>query len=78
MVESINSHGFKYHMQVEVVDKMCVSAMRVARVEEIIGGRLRLQYSDTKVCNCVPCNVTYQLSQYLSLSEIDYSRFIFT
>lgn len=50
VVESINSHGFKHHMQVEVVDKMCVSAMRVARVEEIIGGRLRLQYSDTKVC----------------------------
>lgn len=57
VVESINSHGFKYHMQVEVVDKMCVSAMRVARVEEIIGGRLRLQYSDTKEeddfwCHC--------------------------
>ena len=33
----------------EVVDKMCVSAMRVANVEEIIGGRLRLQYADTKV-----------------------------
>ena len=36
--------------RVEVVDKMCVSAMRVAKVEEVIGGRLRLQYTDSKVC----------------------------
>ena len=44
-------------MQVEVVDKMCVSAMRVAKVEEIIGGRLRLQYADTKVCT-LRCKMT--------------------
>lgn len=36
-------------MHVEVVDKMCVSAMRVATVDEIIGGRLRLNYVDSKV-----------------------------
>ncbi|KAK3100006.1 hypothetical protein FSP39_013414 [Pinctada imbricata] len=57
VVESISSHGFKEKMRVEVVDKMCVSAMRVANVEEIVGGRLRLQYADTKEeddfwCHC--------------------------
>jgi len=39
----------KKGMFVEVVDKMCVSAMRVARVEEVIGGRLKLHYVDSKV-----------------------------
>ena len=33
----------------EVVDRMCVSAMRVATIEEVIGGRLRLHYDDAKV-----------------------------
>ena len=28
---------------------MCVSAMRVATIEEVIGGRLRLHYDDAKV-----------------------------
>lgn len=36
-------------MQLEVVDKMCVSAMKVAKVQEVVGGRLRLHYTDSKV-----------------------------
>jgi len=36
-------------MQLEVVDKMCVSAMKVAKVQEVVGGRLRLHYLDSKV-----------------------------
>lgn len=47
--EGINNHKFRKTMQVEVVNRMCVSAMRVATVEEVIGGRLRLKYSDSKV-----------------------------
>ena len=47
--ESLNEHPIKVNMKVEVVDKTCVSAMRVATVDEIIGGRLRLQYVDNKV-----------------------------
>ncbi len=39
----------KKSMRVEVVDKMCVSAMKVARVEEVVGGRVRLQYTESKV-----------------------------
>ena len=36
-------------IHVEVVDRMCVSAMRVATIERVIGGRLRLHYDDAKV-----------------------------
>lgn len=46
--ESISGHKFKKGIQVEVVDRMCVSAMRVATIEEVIGGRLRLHYNDAK------------------------------
>ena len=49
VVESITNISLKSGMKVEVVDKMCVSAMRVASVDEIIGGRLRLQYVDSMV-----------------------------
>lgn len=56
-MESLNDHPIKVSMKVEVVDRTCVSAMRVATVDEIIGGRLRLQYVDNKVC--------YQLAKYL-------------
>ncbi|KAL3878957.1 hypothetical protein ACJMK2_031281 [Sinanodonta woodiana] len=48
VVEGINDHKIKKKMHVEVVDKMCVSAMRVASVDEIVGGRLRLHYDDVK------------------------------
>ncbi|XP_069130374.1 MBT domain-containing protein 1-like isoform X1 [Argopecten irradians] len=48
VVESIGNHRFRKGVHVEVVDKMCVSAMRVATVDEVIGGRLRLQYVDSK------------------------------
>ncbi|ESO95251.1 hypothetical protein LOTGIDRAFT_144720 [Lottia gigantea] len=41
----------KKGMRVEVVDKMCVSAMRVALVNENIGGRVRLNYEDSKIEN---------------------------
>lgn len=49
VVESINSHKFIPGVRVEVVDKMCVSAMKVAKIEEVVGGRLRLNYVDSKV-----------------------------
>ena len=47
--ETITGHKFKKGIHVEVVDRMCVSAMRVATIEEVIGGRLRLHYDDAKV-----------------------------
>ena len=45
----MTKHPIKPGMKLEVVDKMCVSAMRVATVDEVIGGRLRLHYDDSKV-----------------------------
>lgn len=47
--ECIDEHKLKRGMKIEVVDKMCVSAMRVAIIEAIVGGRLRLTYADSKV-----------------------------
>ncbi|XP_070197617.1 MBT domain-containing protein 1-like isoform X1 [Littorina saxatilis] len=44
-----NNHKLRVGMKLEVVNKMCVSAMRVAIICDIIGGRLRLNYSDSKV-----------------------------
>lgn len=49
VVECINDIPIKKAMQLEVVDKMCVSAMKVAKVQEVVGGRLRLHYLDSKV-----------------------------
>ncbi|KAH9495238.1 MBT domain-containing protein 1 [Bulinus truncatus] len=46
--EWIEDHKLKVAMQLEVVNKMCVSAMRVAIIKEIIGCRLRLNYLDSK------------------------------
>ncbi len=46
--ENITEHPIKQGMKLEVVDKMCVSAMRVATVDEIKGGRLHLLYVDNK------------------------------
>ncbi|XP_071126181.1 MBT domain-containing protein 1-like isoform X1 [Mytilus edulis] len=48
VVECINDIPIKKGMQLEVVDKMCVSAMKVAKVQEVVGGRLRLHYTDSK------------------------------
>ena len=47
--EAIHSTQLKPRMRVEVVDKMWVSAMRVARVAEVYGGRCRLQYEASSV-----------------------------
>eukprot|EP00106_Octopus_bimaculoides_P006140 XP_014773582.1 PREDICTED: MBT domain-containing protein 1-like isoform X1 [Octopus bimaculoides] len=44
VLDSLNDHKFKRGMHVEVVNKMCVSSMRVATIDEIVGGRLKLQY----------------------------------
>ncbi|XP_052228167.1 MBT domain-containing protein 1-like isoform X1 [Dreissena polymorpha] len=46
--EGISNHRFVKSTHVEVVNRMCVSSMRVATVEEVIGGRLRLKYDDAK------------------------------
>ncbi|XP_005093400.1 MBT domain-containing protein 1 [Aplysia californica] len=45
--EWLHEHKMKMGMQLEVVNKMCVSAMRLAVIKDIIGGRLRLNYADS-------------------------------
>uniref|UniRef100_A0A0B7B795 FCS-type domain-containing protein n=1 Tax=Arion vulgaris TaxID=1028688 RepID=A0A0B7B795_9EUPU len=47
-LEWLDGHKLKSGMQLEVVNKMCVSAMRLAVIKDIIGGRLRLNYLDSK------------------------------
>ena len=47
--ESLDPSPLCKEMNVEVVDKMCVSAMRVAKIDQIFGGRLKLQYTDSHV-----------------------------
>ncbi|KAK6976280.1 MBT domain-containing protein 1 [Biomphalaria glabrata] len=47
-LEWLEDHKLKVGMQLEVVNKLCVSAMRVAVIKEIIGCRLRLNYLDSK------------------------------
>lgn len=49
MLDSLNDHKFKRGMHVEVVNKMCVSSMRVATIDEIVGGRLKLQYEGVSI-----------------------------
>ncbi|XP_064636083.1 MBT domain-containing protein 1-like isoform X2 [Lineus longissimus] len=51
VLENLNNGQLKKGMFVEVVDKMCVSAMRVATVDEVHGGRLRLKYTDSLMVN---------------------------
>ncbi|GFS22978.1 MBT domain-containing protein 1 [Elysia marginata] len=45
--EWLGEHKIKKGMFLEVVNKMCVSAMRCAVVKEVIGCRLRLNYVDS-------------------------------
>ena len=45
----MNNHKMRRGMKIEVVNKMCVSGMRVAVICDIVGGRLRLNYVDSKV-----------------------------
>lgn len=49
VLDSLSDHKFKRGMHVEVVNKMCVSSMRVATIDEIVGGRLKLQYEDSNM-----------------------------
>ncbi|XP_077983794.1 uncharacterized protein LOC144438584 [Glandiceps talaboti] len=46
----VESMKFKFMrgMKLEVVDKMRVSRMRVAMVDDVVGGRLQLQYCDSE------------------------------
>ncbi|GFN77679.1 mbt domain-containing protein 1 [Plakobranchus ocellatus] len=45
--EWLGEHKIKTGMYLEVVNKMCVSAMRLAVVKDVIGCRLRLNYVDS-------------------------------
>ena len=49
VIASFKNHPIKTGMHVEVVNKNCVSAMRVATVDTLIGCRLKLRYDDPKV-----------------------------
>ena len=73
--ENITEHPIKQGMKLEVVDKMCVSAMRVATVDEIKGGRLHLLYVDNKQPvseGCMITNYTAMLLKYDTWCILDY------
>ena len=43
-LDRVGSHKFCKGMRLEVVDKMCVAAMKVAKVVDTVDCRLHLQY----------------------------------
>ena len=49
VIESCNNWPLGVGMNLEVVDKMCLSIMKIAVVDEIKGGRLRLRYVNSEV-----------------------------
>ena len=77
--ESLYNHPLKKGIQVEVVDKNCVSAMRVANVGDMFGGRLRLEYVDSTVLGIhvyykpyfysaiTSCTLIHSILNYISL-----------
>ncbi|XP_076467464.1 MBT domain-containing protein 1-like isoform X2 [Babylonia areolata] len=46
--DGMNNHKFRPGMKVEVVNKVGVSSMKVAVICQVVGGRLRLNYVDSK------------------------------
>lgn len=49
IVNSVKRCPFRQGMKLEVIDKLCLSTMTVATVEEITGGRLKLRYTWSEV-----------------------------
>ena len=50
--EGLRAWPLTQNMRLEVVDKMCVSAMRVATVQLLVCGRVRLQYEQDANVSC--------------------------
>ena len=48
----INDCQLRRGMHVEVMDKMCLSAMRVATVQQVVGSRVKLRYVNSGVSFC--------------------------
>ncbi|KAL8597044.1 hypothetical protein ACOMHN_055637 [Nucella lapillus] len=46
--EGMTSHKFSPGMMLEVVNKVGVSSMKVAIISEVVGGRIRMNYVDSK------------------------------
>ena len=51
IVNSVKRCPLKEGMKLEVIDKLCLSTMSVATVEEVIGGRIKLRYLWSEVIN---------------------------
>ena len=49
VANSVKRCPFKQGMKLEVIDKLCLSTMSVATVEEVTGGRLKLRYMWSEV-----------------------------
>ncbi|MEE6514581.1 hypothetical protein FKM82_022859 [Ascaphus truei] len=60
MAESMKCH-FRLGMRLEVVDKMQVSRTRLAVVDTVIGGRLRVLYEDGERNDDFWCHMTSPL-----------------
>ena len=62
--DKLDNHKLQPGMRIEVVNKMCISGMRVARIQQIIGGRLRLNYVDSQVnTSCTISNFVEAVKQ---------------
>ncbi|XP_074649669.1 MBT domain-containing protein 1-like [Tubulanus polymorphus] len=48
VMDSVKNRRLKKGMVVEIMDKTCISAMRVACIDDLYGGRLHLKYLNSK------------------------------
>lgn len=57
-MNSVGKHKFCKGMQLEVVDKTCIAAMRVAQVTDTVDCRLHLHYVGGKITPYIPTTLT--------------------
>lgn len=82
VADETSNWPLKPNMVLEVVDRLCLSTMKVATVDEVIGGRLKLKYTDSKVRRFKyewirKVMVTFnRMNKYLLIFSVDYYHWL--